>query len=112
MLVKTTLKTLALGAALSIGSTLPLAADTSVQELFAMSNNSAAETIVRESSMGDLSAARISLALGNMSAAERMAFFEMDQTARVDLIKKKKLFGDGNSAAEMASVIKKAMEEN
>jgi hypothetical protein len=85
----------------------PAFADTSAAELFAMSNASAAETIVRETSMGDISAARVRLALGNMSAAERTAFFEADMTSRMKTLEKAKLFGDGNSAAEMQAVLNK-----
>lgn len=85
----------------------PALADLSPAELFAMSNSSAAENIVRETSMGDFSSAALMLALGNMSAAERMAFYEMDQTSRMKVLQKAKLFGDGNSAAEMRAVLDK-----
>ncbi|MCY4336728.1 MAG: hypothetical protein OXC60_18900 [Litoreibacter sp.] len=82
-------------------------ADTSAAELFAMSNSSAAETIVRETSMGDITAARVRLALGNMSSAERMSFFEADMVERQRILEKAVLFGDGNSAAEMAAELEK-----
>lgn len=75
-------------------------ADTSIQELFAMSNNSAAETLVRETSMGDLTAAQVSLALGNMSAAERQAFFEADNSTRLQILAAQMKLLDGDSAAE------------
>lgn len=98
---------LAASIALAASLAAPAFADTSAAELFAMSNNSAAETIVRETSMGDTTAARVSLALGNMSAAERMAFFEADMISRQKVLEKAKLFGDGNSAAEMRAVLDK-----
>ncbi|WP_298299000.1 hypothetical protein [uncultured Litoreibacter sp.] len=94
-------------AAATLAISAPAFAETSAAELFAMSNASAAETIVRETSMGDVTAARIRLALGNMSAAEREAFFQADTTARQKIIEKQILFGDGNSAAEMAAEIVK-----
>ena len=83
----------------------PSFADTSPAELFAMSNASAAETIVRETSMGDTTAARVRLALGNMSAAERQTFFDSDVVSRQRILKNIKLFGDSNSAAEMSAEI-------
>lgn len=101
------MKTVLFSVAAAVAFAAPAFADTSAAELFAMSNNSAAETIVRETSMGDIEAARISLALGNMSAAEREAFFAADMTTRMKTLEKAKLFGDGNSAAEMAAVLKK-----
>lgn len=80
----------------------PTFADTSPAELFAMSNNSAAETIIRETSMGDITAARIKLALNNMNAAERQAFFSANNIDRIKIIENQRFFGDGDSAAEMA----------
>ena len=91
--------------ALMVAASAPVLADTSAAELFAMSNSSAAETIIRETSMGDITAARIALALNNMSAAEREAFFQADTISRQRIIEKAKLFGDGNSAAEMRAVL-------
>ena len=90
-------------AAVALAFATPSFAETSAAELFAMSNASAAETIVRETSMGDTTAALVRLALGNMSAAERTAFFNADSTSRMKTLEKAKFFGDGNSAAEMAS---------
>lgn len=101
------MKTLLITAAATLAISAPAFAETSAAELFAMSNASAAETIVRETSMGDVSAARIRLALGNMSSAEREAFFAADETSRADILKKKVLFGDGDSAAEMAAELAK-----
>ncbi|MEM9432378.1 MAG: hypothetical protein AAGA12_00540 [Pseudomonadota bacterium] len=71
-----------------------------VQALLAMSNNSAAEIMVSETSMGDLTAAQVSLALGNMSAAERQVFFEADQSSRLQIIEAQMKLLDGDSAAE------------
>lgn len=76
------------------------AADTTVQEFFAMSNNSAAETMVAETSMGDVTAAQIALALGNMSAAERMSFFEADMSSKLQILDAQMRLLDGDSAAE------------
>lgn len=103
------MKTILMTAVATLAISAPAFADTSAAELFAMSNASAAETIVRETSMGDVTAARVRLALGNMSAAEREAFFNMDSTDRQKILEKKVLFGDGNSAAEMAVEIGRAM---
>lgn len=101
------MKSVLFSAAAAVAFAVPAFADTSAAELFAMSNNSAAETIVRETSMGDVNAARIALALNNMSAAERQSFFEADMTSRMKILEKAVLFGDGNSAAEMAATLKK-----
>ncbi|WP_121022752.1 hypothetical protein [Litoreibacter meonggei] len=92
-------------AAATLAFAAPSFADTSAAELFAMSNASAAETIVRETSMGDTTAARVRLALGNMSAAERQTFFDSDTVSRQRILKNIQLFGDSNSAAEMSAEI-------
>ena len=92
LFLATTAVTLALAA--------PSFADTSPAELFAMS-----KTIVRETSMGDTTAARVRLALGNMSAAERQTFFDSDTVTRQRILKNIQLFGDSNSAAEMSAEI-------
>ncbi|WP_281857404.1 hypothetical protein [Litoreibacter halocynthiae] len=92
-------------AAATLAMAAPSFADTSAAELFAMSNASAAETIVRETSMGDTTAARVRLALGNMSAAERQTFFDSDTVTRQRILKNIQLFGDSNSAAEMSAEI-------
>jgi hypothetical protein len=97
------MKTLKLAVALAVATAAPSFADTSPAELFAMSNASAAETLVRETSMGDVTTARVQLALGNMSAAEREAFFQADHVDRLRILEKAVIFGDGNSAAEMAA---------
>lgn len=102
------MKPLFILAAASVAFAAPAFAETSAQELFAMSNSSAAETIVRETSMGDVSAAQVTLALSNMSAAEREVFFESDMTSRMKILEKAKLFGEGNSAAEMRAILDQA----
>ncbi len=71
-----------------------------IEALFAMSNNSAAEILVRETSMGDLTAAQVSAALGNMSAAERRAFLEADMSSRLEVMAAQMKLLDGDSAAE------------
>ena len=104
--MKVFLTTLATAVALSA----PAFAETSPAELFAMSNSSAAETLVRETSMGDITASRIRLALGNMSAAEREAFFSSKHIDRLKILENARFFGDGDSAAEMASEVKALQE--
>ena len=94
--------------AVSLAISAPAFAETSPAELFAMSNASAAEIIVNETSMGDISAARVRLALGNMSAAEREVFFSSDSIGRQKVLDEAVLFGDGDSAAEMAAEVKAA----
>lgn len=97
------MKTLAATLSTALLLSAPAFADTSAAELFAMSNASAAETIVRETSMGDISAARIRLALSNMSAAEREAFFGANHLDRLKILETAKFFGSSDSAAEMAA---------
>ncbi|MEM7471909.1 MAG: hypothetical protein AAF340_11220 [Pseudomonadota bacterium] len=103
------MKTFLITAAAALAISSPAFADTSAAELFAMSNSSAAETIVRETSMGDTTAARVRLALGNMSSAERMTFYMADSIDRQKILDKAVLFGSGDSAAEMAAEAQKAM---
>lgn len=110
--LETNMKTLKLAIALAVASTAPSFAETSAAELFAMSNSSAAETLVRETSMGDVTTARVQLALGNMSAAEREAFFEADHVDRMRILEKAVIFGDSNSAAEMAAEANAFSESN
>ena len=71
-----------------------------INELFAMSNNSAAEIIVREGSMGDITSAQVALALGNMSAAERMIFLQADTQSQLQIMAAQMKLLDGDSAAE------------
>lgn len=89
--------------ALALTLAVPAFADINVEEYLAMSNNSAAERMVEETSTGDVQAAEIKFALGNMSAAERKVFFEMDDESRVaELIALRKT-APMNSPAEAAA---------
>jgi hypothetical protein len=87
-----------------VAMTVPAFADgkgsKKARAFFAMSNNSAAEIIVGETSMGDVTAAQVALALGNMSAAERMGFFEADMSTRRQVIAAQMQLLDCDSAAE------------
>lgn len=73
----------------------------SVEELLAMSNNSAAEIMLNDSSMGDVDAAQMRFALGNMSAAEREAFFSSDTASRKQILAAQMKLMESDSAAEM-----------
>ncbi|EPX78958.1 hypothetical protein [Litoreibacter arenae] len=73
----------------------------SVAELLAMSNNSAAEIMLNDSSMGDVDAAQMRFALGNMSAAEREAFFSSDTVSRKQILAAQMKLMESDSAAEM-----------
>ena len=89
--------------ALALSLAAPAFADINVEEYLAMSNNSAAELLVEETSTGDVEAAEIKFALGNMSAAERKVFFEMDEESRLaELIALRKT-APMNSPAEAAA---------
>ena len=90
--------------AASLALTMPLSAQTTAEELFAMSNDSAAETIVREHSMGDITAAQIAMALENMSAAERKAFFDETPATRAEIISCMHKTDAGDSAAESCAI--------
>jgi len=82
----------------------PSMAQTSAAELMAMSNDSAAETLVRESSAGDMTAAQIKLALDNFSPAERKAFFDEAPATRVEILSCMKKTDSGESAAESCAI--------
>ena len=69
-----------------------------------MSNDSAAETIVRETSTGDVTAAQITLALENMSAAERKAFFGQGHVGRMEILECMHAGDSGDSAAESCAI--------
>ena len=56
--------------------------------------------MVNETSMGDVTAAQVSLALGNMSAAERVKFFEADMSTKLQTLDAQMKLLDGDSAAE------------
>lgn len=79
-------------------------AQTTAEELFAMSNDSAAETIVREGSMGDVTAAQITFALQNMSAAERKAFFDKTPADRMEVLDCMRKTSSGDSPAESCAI--------
>ena len=80
----------------------PLLAQTSADELLAMGNDSAAETLVREHSHGDVTAAKLKLALDSMSPAERKAYFNHSHDVRMTVLSC--MEGDsGDSAAESAA---------
>ncbi len=68
--------------------------------LLAMSNNSAAEIMLGETSSGDITRAQMRFALGNMSSAEREVFFKADEQTRADILKAQVFLMDGDSAAE------------
>lgn len=102
--MKTFIVTLATAAALTTAAFAQSAAEENAsakaKAFFAMSNNSAAEILIGETSMGDVTAAQLKLALGNMSAAERMGFFEADMSTRRQTIAAQMKLLDGDSAAE------------
>jgi hypothetical protein len=66
--------------------TTAIFAETSAEELFALSNDSAAETIVREHSTGDVTVAQITLALENFGAAERKVFLGNPHGQRMEAL--------------------------
>jgi hypothetical protein len=102
--MKTLITTFAIAAALTAPAFAQSAAEESASRkamiVFNMSNNSAAEIIVGETSMGDVTAAQVSLALSNMSAAERMGFFEADMSTRRQVVAAQMQLLDCDSAAE------------
>ncbi len=75
-----------------------------VEELLALSNSSAAERMVGETSEGNPMLAEMKFALGEMSAAERRAFFEADEETRTELLSAKLKLRDGDSPAETAAI--------
>ncbi len=82
---------------------IPSVADTSVEEYLAMSNNSAAERLVEETSVGDITAAEIKFALSNMSAAEREVFFDSSEDDRMAMLVAQRKLMPKNSPAEAAA---------
>ncbi|MEM9584060.1 MAG: hypothetical protein AAGA08_13190 [Pseudomonadota bacterium] len=72
-------------------------AQTSAEALLAMDNDSAAETLVREHSHGNLSAAEVKLALDSMSPAERKAYFNHSHGTRMTILSC--LEGDSSDSA-------------
>lgn len=102
------MKNLIATTAIALAFTAPAFADghaTSAEELFAMSNDSAAERIVQETSQGDVEAAELKLALSSMSAAERKVFFESDESTRLEVLAARRALNAGNSAAETAAKV-------
>lgn len=98
------MKVLYLTAAAAIAFSAPAFSQTSAEELFAMSNDSAAETIVREHSTGDITAAQVKLALDNMSPAERQVFFDATPESRMDMLSCMKKTDSGDSPAESCAI--------
>ena len=84
--------------------TAPVFAEATAEELFAMSNDSAAETIVREHSTGDVTAVQIKLALENMSSAERKSFFGQGHVERMEILNCMHAGDSGDSAAESCAI--------
>ncbi|MEM7472399.1 MAG: hypothetical protein AAF340_13705 [Pseudomonadota bacterium] len=97
--MKTLITTLAATAALAT----PVFAESAAERaaaLFAMSNNSAAEIMLSDTSIGDVSVAQMRFALGNMSAAERKTFFEADTSTQKKILDAQIILMNGDSAAE------------
>lgn len=82
---------------------MPGTAETSAEEYFAMSNNSAAERLIQETSVGDVTEAEVKFALSNMSAAEREVFFDSDEPSRMELLIAQRKLMPKNSPAEAAA---------
>ena len=98
------MKNIITATAIILSSTVAASAVTSAEELFAMSEDSAAETIVRETSVGNPVAAEIKFALTSMNAAERMTFFEADDATRMEIIEARRLLKSGDSPAETSAI--------
>ena len=94
------MKTLIATALVSLSLAAPAAADvTNAQAFFALGNDSAAERIVGETSVGNPIAAAEELALNNTSPAENTVTFE--RARNVDVKSVKAMFAlDNDSAAE------------
>lgn len=96
------MKTLIATAALALSVSAPAFADVDAKAFFAMGNDSAAETLVRETSVGDVTAAEVKFAMTNMSAAEETVFSGQDSVTRGDVLDAKRFFSQfNNSAAEI-----------
>jgi len=78
----------------------PVFADTSTEEYLRMSNESAAERLVTEESMGDVDATRVKLALDDMSPAEKKVFFDKTPADQMEVLNCMKKTDSGDSAAE------------
>lgn len=91
-----------LAIAIALTATAPAFADVSVKQFFALSNDSAAERIVRETSIGDVDAAQIKFAMQNESAAEENIVLGSDTVTRGEILDVKRFFSQSNdSAAEI-----------
>ncbi|MEM6409635.1 MAG: hypothetical protein AAF700_14640 [Pseudomonadota bacterium] len=90
------MKTIIATALVSLSLAAPAAAQ-SAQELFALSNDSAAERIVSETSVGDPIAAAKAFALTNDSAAEHTVNF--DRARSVDVKAVQQFFALSNDSA-------------
>ena len=77
------MKTLIATALVSLSLAAPAAADTAIQQFFALGNDSAAERIVGETSVGNPVGAAQDLALVNDSPAENIVNF--DRARNVDV---------------------------
>ena len=97
--MKTLLTTIATVTALATPA-LAEGVSADVKALLAMSNNSAAEILLRDSSVGNVSAAQMRFALGNMSAAERETFFKADTATKQKILDAQIILMNGDSAAE------------
>lgn len=82
----------------------PVFAQTSAEELLAMGNDSAAEILVRERSLGDVDAARVKLALDRMSAAERKVFFDETPASQKEILDCMHKTDSGDSPAESCAI--------
>lgn len=94
------MKTIIASAIVALSFAAPAAADVQVKQFFALSNESAAERILSETSQGDVTLAQGIGAWANESAAERQVNAQADiATRNTALIS---FFAMGNdSAAEM-----------
>lgn len=96
------MKNLMMAAAATFAFAAPSFADghIDVAALLAMSNNSAAELMLGETSTGDISRDQMRFALGNMSAAERESFFRADEKTREQILRAQVILMDNESPAE------------
>ncbi len=96
------MKNLMIATAATFAFAAPSFADShiDVAALLAMSNNSAAEIMLGDTSKGDTTRAQMRFALGNMSAAERESFFKADEKTRAQILAAQIKLMDGDSAAE------------
>ena len=90
------MKTIIATALVSLSLAAPAAAETA-QEFFALGNDSAAERIVSETSVGDPIAAAKTFALTNDSAAEHTVNF--DRARNVDVKEVQQFFALSNDSA-------------